>query len=190
MKLVKYYGTVKTVFSMDNILRVKNTSMIENEDGENHVVAKTGSSVYTFFDDEKSVMVCSTRIDDTWEKRGVMDIVRNLVHNPRVFKCIDTCFVFESHADLGPGGPELLHWMLIKNQRDDVLFNEYEPELYGALVIQFDKVNDVSITVHVFADGKVVHVCVPGTSGKPPTIEEVRDEASLVHQIITEIVKL
>lgn len=200
MKLIKYYGAVQTVFNTDNILRVKNTSVVESDCGGENVVARTASSVYTFFEDEKSIMICSTKIDDTWDKKSVVDIVRNLVANPRVFKCKDTCFVFENHVDLGPGGPELLHWMLIKNQREDVIFNEYEPELYDALILHFDKMNDVSITVHVFPDGRIVYMCAPGgedaatenmlsASNKSPTIEEARGEASLIHQIIERIVK-
>lgn len=188
---------------MDSVLRVKNTSVVENDEGDEHVVAKTASSVYTFFDDETTVTVCSIRIDDAWDKNGVVDIVRNLVHNPRALKCRDTCFVFESRIDLGDGGPELLHWLLIKNARDDVLFNEYEPELHDALVIHFDEINDVSITTHVFVGGRVVHMCVPscreevpvhGSSGiltearKRPTIQDAMDEASLVDRILETVV--
>jgi len=183
MQLVKYYGYVKSSFKHDKVLRIRNTKLYE-EGEESVVVARTGSTIYTFHDNEKCVSICST-VGASWDKNSVLDVVRRVVE-PCSFRFIDRSFIFESHVDLGKGGPELLQWLLVKNRREDVLFKEYDPEVNDALIVHFQEFNKISITSHVFVDGRVVHVCCPKVTLGIDIIEE---EASLIDCIFQDLLR-
>lgn len=179
MKLVKYYGRVEYAFNTEKILRVKNTDVFDDD-----VVARTDTTVYTFHQNEKYISICSL-VDKYWDKDSVVKTIEKIVGPGCKSKCVDKSFIFESKIYLGEGGPELLHWLLIKNNRDDVLLNIYEPELNDALIVHFKIFNDVSITSHIFIDGKVVHICVPNGS---MDVELVKKEASLIDEIFKKII--
>jgi len=177
MNLVKYYGKIETSFQHSKILRIRNTEWKDDV-----VIARTDTTVYTFHSDERCVSICNLT-GPSWKKSDVFNVVRGVVDSS-YFKCIDKSFIFESEIDLGVGGPELLHWLLIKSSRDDVLFNEYEPELNDALIVHFSTFNNVSITSYIYLGGRIVHVCVPKINMEATFAEE---EASLVGRIFEDL---
>ena len=186
MKLVKYHGKINTKFDNNTILKIKNTDTIE--DGEKTaIVAKTPSTTYVFQDDESCINIAHDVSDGVFEKEAVVGLIKSSVDHRYKFECIDLCFMFHSQVDLGHGGPELLHWLLTKDQREDVVSNIYDPEIHDAMVVKFELFNNIRITSHVFTDGRVVHMCEPD---KKIDIELVRIEASGIDEIFDNIIRM
>jgi len=188
MELVKYYGKINTRFESNKILKIRNTDLIE-DDGRRAIVAKTPTTTYVFQDNEECINISLDIQDGNFDKSSVVGLIKGSVDQRYKFECLDLCFIFESNIDLGDGGPELLHWLLTKHPREDVVSNIYDPEVHDALVVIFELFNNVRITSHVFVDGRVVHKCQPDKKNDVD-MELVRIEASGINEIFENILSV
>jgi len=188
MKLVKYHGKISTRFDSNKILKIRNTDIIE-DDGRRAIVAKTQTTTYVFQDNEECINISHDIQDGIFDKSSVFGLIKGSVDQMYKFECLDLCFIFESNIEIGDGGPELLHWLLAKHPREDVVSNIYDPEVHDALVVNFELFNNVRITSHVFVDGRVFHKCQPDRK-IDVDMELVRIEASGINEIFENILRV
>ena len=183
MKLIKFVGHGKVGHSFDckNIL---NTARYSKKIGSG-VVGQDEDSVYHFDSNGKEYSVCSN-VTPNWSKAKCNKIVQNTL---RTTCYLRTSYVlFESHIEVGSGGPELFHWNLNKYPQDRILSNIYEPEIYEAHIIVFKELNNVQIDAHMFLSGRLLMKCAPTT--QHISIDQLKNEACSLFKFIHELLVL
>lgn len=181
LKLVKHMAMGKGSFYCDKIL----SSVKSTVDVETGVLAQDSHNVYHFANNGHDYSVVSNISDPSkWDIKNCENVVSRTIGTPRC-RLYTKYASYETYIPLGFGGPELLHWKILANNRLDIFSNVYEPELYEGIMVTFCILNGISVDVHVFLDGRLLIICKP--SSKSITLDECKQEAISVFEIIKNI---